>query len=202
MRWASQSVIAFSIHGEGGFALEHLPYLNTILLLYERQGTPGSPNPALWHQKQPHGVVALAPEEPVLFPSLQYSLAALVPQHGKGGESTQHAEGFLGQDSCSLGDRCIPAALCTPLTLPGSARVWGRSLGHGKHSQLEGEKSLHCWIRSHAPISVQGRCEERACSCPQICHLPLITYDQLIFYPLLYVAWHWETIMDLMLIHK
>lgn len=38
---------AFSIHGEDGFALEHLPYLNTIHLLYEGQGTPGSPNPAL-----------------------------------------------------------------------------------------------------------------------------------------------------------
>lgn len=91
------------------------------------------------------------------------------------------SEGFLGQHSCSLGPRCIPTALSSPLTLPGSAGVWGRALEHGNHSQLEEEKSLNCWITPRAPISVQGRCGERACSCHQIRHLPLITYDQLIF---------------------
>lgn len=109
--------------------------------------------------------------------------------------------GLSGQDSCSLGPRCIPAALSSPLTLPGSAGVWGRALEHGNHLQLEEEKSLNCWITAHAPISVQGKCGEGACSCHQICHLPLITYNRLIFYPLLYLAWHWETITDLMLIH-
>lgn len=69
-------------------------------------------------------------------------------------------------------------------------------------TQLEEEKNLNCWITPHAPISVQGRYGERTCSCHQICNLPLITYDQLIFYPLLYVSWHWETITALMLVHR
>lgn len=64
---------AFSIHEEDSFALEHLPYLNTIPLLYEGQGGPGSPNPALQFHKQPYGVMALALVEPVLLPFLQSS---------------------------------------------------------------------------------------------------------------------------------
>lgn len=88
--------------------------------------------------------MALAPVKPVLLPSLQYSLAALVLQHGKGGESTQHAENFLGQDSCSLGPRYISAVLSSPLTLPCTAGVWGRALEHGNHFQQQEEKSLYC----------------------------------------------------------
>lgn len=64
---------AFSIHEEDSFALEHLPYLNTSPLLYEGQGGPGSPNPALQFHKQPYGVMALALVEPVLLPFLQSS---------------------------------------------------------------------------------------------------------------------------------
>lgn len=88
--------------------------------------------------------MALAPVEPVLLLFLQNFLAALVPQYGTGEESTHHAESFLGQDSCSLGPRGIPAALSSPATLPGSAGVWGRALEHGNHLQPEEEKSLNC----------------------------------------------------------
>lgn len=91
--------------------------------------------------------------------------------------------------------------LPSPAHLPCQV-LQGSGAEHGNHLQLEEENSFNCWITPHAPISVQGRCGERACSCHQICHLPLITYDQLIFYPLLYLAWHWETITDLILIHR
>lgn len=67
-------------------------------------------------------------------------LSSIGSSDGTGGESTQHAESFLGEDSCSLGPRGIPAALSSSPTLPGSAGVWGGALKHGNHSQLEEER--------------------------------------------------------------